>query len=315
VRVLVLGGTGFIGGAAVRALIGRGHVVALFHRGEALGSVETIRGDRRELGRHREAFARFDPEIVVDSVAYTEADAALLVETFRGLARRAVVLSSQDVYAAYGRLLRLETGAREAAPLAEDAPLRGTRYPYRAKARGAEDMAHDYEKILVEAAVAGHAELPATILRLPFVYGPGDTQRRLRPYLERMRSPELHLDRAKAAWRWTRGYVEDVGEAIALATGDERAAGQIFNVGEEDALTEAEWVRAIGEAAGWRGELRSVPAGELPEGLAEPFDYSQDLAVDTRRIRSELGFREPVGRPEGLRRTVAWEASFTPASR
>lgn len=308
-RVLVLGGTGFIGAAAVRALIGQGHAVARFHRGKTADGVETIRGDRHELGRHREAFARLAPEIVVDTIAYTESDAALLVETFRGLARRAVVLSSQDVYAAYGRLLRLEAGARESAPLAEDAPLRATRHPYRAKARSTEDMAHDYEKILVEATVAGHADLPATILRLPFVYGPGDAQRRLRSYLERMRSPELLLDRAKAAWRWTRGYVEDVGEAIALATGDERAAGRIYNVGEEDAVTEAEWVRLVGEAAGWTGKVRGVPAVELPEELAEPFDFSQDLAVDTRRIRSELGFREPVGRAEGVRRTVAWEAA------
>ena len=311
-RILVLGGTGFIGAAAVRALIGRGHAVARFHRGEASDGIETIRGERRELPRHREAFARFGPEVVVDTIAYTEADARLFVETFRGLARRAVVLSSQDVYAAYGRLLRLETGTREVGPLTEDAPLRATRHPYRAKARGPGDLAHDYEKILVEATVAGHASLPATILRLPFVYGPGDPQRRLRPYLERMRGREVLLDRAKASWRWTRGYVEDVGEAIALAAGDERAAGRVYNVGEENALTEVEWVRAIGEAAGWRGEVRGVPAGELPEGLAEPFDFSQDLAIDTRRIRNELGFGECVGRIESLRRTVAWEAAQPP---
>ena len=308
-RVLVLGGTGFIGSAVVKALIGRGHAVARFHRGFAADGVETIRGDRRELGRHRKAFAQFGPDVVVDTIAYTELDAAQFVETFRGLARRAVVLSSQDVYAAYGRLLRLESRARELGPLGEDAALRAERYPYRAKARNPGDMAHDYDKILVEAAVAGHADLPATILRLPFVYGPGDPQRRLKPYLEQMRGPEILLDRAKASWRWTRGYVEDVAGAIALAAGHARAAGRIYNVGEQDAVTEAEWVRLIGEAANWRGEVRGVPAVELPDGLVEPFDFSQDLAIDTRRIRKELGFHEPVGRKEGLRRTVAWEAA------
>lgn len=308
-RILVLGGTGFIGAAAVRALIGRGHAVACFHRGPASDGVETIRGDRHELGRHRHAFARFAPEVVVDTIAYTESDAAHFVETFRGLASRAVVLSSQDVYAAYGRLLRLESRARELGPLAEDAALRAERYPYRSKARSPEDMAHDYDKILVEAAVTGHADLPATILRLPFVYGAGDPQRRLKPYLEQMRGPEILLDRAKASWRWTRGYVEDVAEAIALAAGHERAAGRIYNVGEKDAVTEAEWVRAIGEAADWKGKVREVPVDELPKELAEPYDFSQDLAIDTRRIRKELGFRESVGRAEGLRRTVAWEAA------
>jgi nucleoside-diphosphate-sugar epimerase len=40
----------------------------------------------------------------------------------------------------------------------------------------------DYEKILVEREVMGHPRLPGTILRLPTVYGPGDSQHaQLRP--------------------------------------------------------------------------------------------------------------------------------------
>ncbi len=310
-RVLVLGGTGFIGAAVVRGLVAGGHRVARFHRGEPRGDVETIRGDRRELPGHRRAFARFDPQAVIDTIAYTESDAAALVETFRGLAGRLVVLSSQDVYAAYGRLLRLEVDAPERIPLSEEAPLRQSRYPHRAMAKPGE-MAYDYDKILVEAAVSGHAGLPATILRLPFVYGPDDPQRRLRQYLLRMGEAELLLDRAKAAWRWTRGYVEDVAGAIVLAAVDERAAGRIYNVGEKDAPTEAEWVRLVGEASGWKGDVLAVARRDLPEGLAEPYDFSHDLAADTERIRSELGFREPVGRAKGVRRTVAWEAVQPP---
>ena len=305
-RILVVGGTGVVGGAAVRRLLGDGHQVAAFHRGETSGGAQTIRGDRSELPAFRDAFWRFRPDVVLDTIAYTEADAEGLVRTFRGVARRAVVLSSQDVYAAYGRLLRLESGAPEKAPLSEAAPLRSSRHPYRAMAKPGE-MAYDYDKVLVEQAVRGHAGLPATILRLPSVYGPGDGQRRLRPYLERMSERTLLLDRAKAAWRWTRGYVEDVAEAIGLACVDPRAEGRIYNVGEEDALAEGEWVRAIGEAAGWRGEVRAVARQDLPAGLAEPYDFAHDLAANTRKIREELGYREPVGRAEGLRQTVAWE--------
>src|SRR5262249_48204604 len=148
--------------------------------------------------------------------------------------------------------------------------------------------------------------LPATVLRLPSVYGPGDPQRRIRPYLEQMAKPELLLDRAKAAWRWTRGYVEDVAAAIVLACRDSRAAGKTYSGGEDDALTEADWIRAIGKAAGWNGRVREVAREELPEGLVEPYDFSHDLAADTLRIREDLGFRELIGRAEGLRRTVAW---------
>ena len=173
------------------------------------------------------------------------------------------------------------------------------------------EMAYDYEKILVEAAVREASGAPVTILRLPIVYGPGDPQRRLRPYLSRMAegASEIRLDRAKAAWRWTRGYVEDVAEAIALAATDSRASGRVYNLGEDDALREAEWIRAIGEAAGWTGSVRAVERDELPDAEREPYDFAHDLVADTSRIRRELGFREPVGRREGLRRSVAAETA------
>ena len=41
--------------------------------------------------------------------------------------------------------------------------------------------------------------------------------------------------------------------------------------------------------------------------VREPYDFAHDLAADTLRIREELEYREPVGRADGLRRTVAWE--------
>ena len=311
-RVLVVGGTGFVGGAVVRRLLEGGHAVAAFHRGESSGGAETIRGDRRDLASHREAFRRFDPEVVLDTIAYTEEDGRTLAGAFRGIALRLVVLSSQDVYVAYGRLLRLESGPRDRRAAAEESPLRTSRYPYRVMAKAGE-MAYDYDKILVESAVLREADRPVTILRLPKVYGPGDPQRRLRPYLDRMRGPAapILLDRAKAAWRWTRGHVEDVADAIALAASDARASGRVYNLGEQDALTEAEWVRAIAAAAGWKGEVREVPREELPVELAEPYDFAHDLSGDTRRIRAELGYQERVGASEGVRRSVEWELSHS----
>jgi nucleoside-diphosphate-sugar epimerase len=313
VRVLVLGGTGFVGGALVRRLLEDGHQVAAFHRGETrldAGGAATvhIRGDRKDLAAHRDAFRRFAPDVVVDTIAYTEADGRALAEVLGGLAGRLMVLSSQDVYAAYGRLLRLESGPVERAASAEESPLRTSRYPYRAMAKPGE-MAYAYEKILVEQAACAASRAPVTVLRLPKVYGAGDPQKRLDAYLHRMLAgaSEIRLDRAKSSWRWTRGAVEDVAHAIALAVADDRAAGRIYNVGEERASSEAEWVRAIGQAAGWTGRVREVAREELPEGEREPYDFAHDLAADTGRIRRELGFAERVGREESLRRAVASE--------
>ena len=278
--------------------------MATFHRSEGA----TIRGDRAELAAHRDAFARFSPDAVLDTIAYTERDAAALVSAFHGLARRAVVLSSEDVYASYGRLMGLEAGDPDPAPATEDGPLRTARYPYRAMARPGE-MAYDYEKILVERTVSSDPALPATILRLPCVYGVGDPHHRVGQVLARAREGEpLLLERTKAGWRWTRGAVENVGEAIASAVMDERA-GRTYNAGEESALTEEEWTRMVLAAAGRTVEIRLVSREELPAGAAEPFDFRHDLVADTTRIRRELGVSEVVSCAAALAGAVAWERS------
>src|SRR5262249_23326497 len=162
-------------------------------------------------------------------------DARGLVEAFRGLAARAVVVSSGDVYRAYGRFLGTEPGPADPVPLAEDAPLREALFPYRASASGPEDLVFDYDKVLVERGAPAGRALPATVLRLPMVHGPGDPQHRLAAYLRRMEAGRraIPLDEGLAGWRCTRGYVEDVAAAIALAVADQRAAGKVYNVGEE----------------------------------------------------------------------------------
>jgi nucleoside-diphosphate-sugar epimerase len=314
-RVLVLGGTGFLGPHLVNRLVASGHQVAVFHRGQTPAElppgVERLLGDRRRLADHAGAFRGYAPDVVVDVIALTERDAHALVGTFRGLAGRAVVLSSGDVYRAYGVFARLEPGPPEPVPLAEDAPLRRVLYIARAEARDPDDPLYYYEKILVEQAVLGETGLPGTVLRLPMVYGPGDRQHRPAPYLRRMADGRrvIPLDEGLARWRCPRGYVEDVAAAVALAATEPGAAGKVYNVAEPAAFTEAEWVARIAQAAGWGGRVVTVPRGRLPV----PWDTGQDLVMDSRRIRAELGYREAVAPEEALRRAVAWERDHLPA--
>ena len=61
------------------------------------------------------------------------------------------------------------------------------------------------------------------------------------------------------------------------------------------------WVETIGHLVGWRGPVVEAPAGEMPGSWG--FDWRYHLALDTGKIRRDLGFQEPVGRVEGLRRT------------
>lgn len=313
-RVLIIGGTGFISTYVVRHLNNMGHEITLFHRGQTEAElppgVQHLLGNRQNLPDFADLFKHLAPHVVLDMTPASEHDAQNVVSTFKCIAHRLVAISSQDVYRAYGRLIRTEPGSLELVPLAENAPLRQKFYPL----RGVLEWAHDYDKILVEQVAKNDPNLPATILRLPGVYGPGDPQHRLFNYVKRMddNRPIILLDEARARWHWTRGYVENVAAAIALAVVDERATGQTYNVGEPEALSEAELVRRIGQAAGWNGRVIAAPKDRLPSHLVESDNTAQDFVADTTKIRKELGYNEPVLRDEAFRQTITWERTHPP---
>ncbi len=326
-RILVLGGTRFIGPHVVSRLAGSGHEVTVFHRGftraDLPGSVRHIHcpdgrlGDRRFLGNYDDEFRRASPELVLDMVPLTAGDALEVIRMFNGLARRIVAVSSQDVYRAYGILLGIEQGPFEPLPIPEEGRVRSRLYPYRSdepeKEDAAESWKNDYEKILVEEAYLGESGIPGTVLRLPMVYGPGDYQHRAFEYVKRMRDGRevILLEQGLAGWRCTRGYVEDVAGAIALAVQDERAAGRVYNVGEQEASSLSDWVREIGFVYGWEGDIVTAPNDLLPEHLRNVMNTGQDLVVDTGRIRGELGYRETIPRTDSIERTIEWEISRT----
>jgi nucleoside-diphosphate-sugar epimerase len=316
-RILLIGGTRFTGPQVVRRLIDMGHQIALFHRGKTEADLpktaKHILGNRRNLPDFSNEFRRFAPHVVLDMIPATEQDARSVIGAFKGIAQRIVAISSQDVYLAYGRLIGSEPGPPELVPLTEDSPLRRKLYPYRDRAEPG-SREYGYEKILVEQVFMGEPELPGTILRFPMMYGPGDSQHRLFPYLKRMddNRPAILLEQGMAAWRWTKGHVENVAAAIALAVADQRASGRVYNLGEPETPSEVQWVRAIGAAAGWNGEVVIVPKRRMPDHLLPKVNTDQHLVVDTARIRGELGYREPIPRQEALRRTIDWERAHPP---
>lgn len=322
-RILVIGGTNFMGPVAVRLLYEMGHELTLFHRGqtraEVLAGVREMLGDRRHLSDYRDELQRLAPDVVLDMIAMTEQDARDIMSIFKGIARRVVAVSSQDVYRAFGRVNRKEDGPPEALPITEDSPLRQNLYPYRSEPPRAQDdprrWLDDYDKILVERVILGDSELPGTILRMPAVYGPGDYQHRLFDTVKRMddQRPAMLFEQRLAKWRWTHGYVENMAAAIALAVTDERASGHIYNIGEAETLSLAERVSRVGREIGWQGKVVIVPDGSLPEHLTDDINTEQDIVVDTSRIRQELGYVEPIPLPESLRRAIAWEREHPPA--
>ena len=320
-RILIIGGTNFMGPLVVQSLHSQGHAVTVFHRGKTTTTlpegVREILGDRRVYPL--EKLQSTNPDVVLDMIPIIEQDGRDVMRAFKGVARRVVTISSQDVYRAFGRVNLTESGPVDLSPLTEDSPLRENLYPHRGETpRDAGDplkLQDDYDKILIERVVMGDPDLPGTVLRLPMVYGPGDYQHRMFAFLKRMddQRPAILMDELEAEWKWSHGYVENVAGAIALAVTDERAAGRIYNVCEPIAYSMAEWIEMIGEAVAWHGRIVRVPHGRLPEPLRKGINAEQHIVVDASRIRQELGYRERVDIDESTRRTVAWERANPPA--
>lgn len=316
-KVLIIGGTGFIGPHVVRALVAQGQEVTLYNRGtsnaEIPERVQRLTGSRAEIASHRNEFAAVRPDVVLDMRSMLEPEARTIVETVTGIAPRIVTISSMDVYRAFGLLIGSEEGEPVSVPFDESGPLREKRYPYRTETPPAPDdpraWAHDYDKIPIEELVLGAEGIAGTILRLPMVYGDGDYQHRLLPYVQRMTDerPAILLGERDATFRAARGYVGTVAAAIALAVIDDHAAGRIFNITDDETWTEREWIGHIATAMGWRGEIVTLPQGNLPPSLRGLGERGQDLWVDASAIRRDLGFQPPFDVPTAMARTIAWE--------
>jgi nucleoside-diphosphate-sugar epimerase len=325
-RLLLIGGSGFIGRFLVPGLQREGHELAVFHRGRSAApvpsGVTSLLGDRHELERHAGELRAFAPEVVIDLVASSAAHAAAVRRVFRGVARRTVVLSSIDVYRAAAVLHRLDPGPVQPLPLTEGSELRAETATYppeqiRMLQQVFPWLDDAYDKVAVERTAQDDPALPATVLRLPMIYGPGDPLHRLQPLVQRVadRRPAILLEQEVAGWRSPRGYVENVAAAIALAATAEPAAGRTYNVAEPEALTELEWARLVTAAMDWDGELVVLPAERTPAHLRMPGNLAQHWVADSTRIRAELGYREPVPRSEAIRRTIDWEVAHLPAER
>jgi nucleoside-diphosphate-sugar epimerase len=285
VHILVVGGTKFIGPYLVERLVSLGHNVTVYHRGEHEPvlplSVRHIHSPAAAMPVVSFPAELFEPapDVVIHMIAMGERDARAAVDTFRNRVGRLVVLSSGDVYQAYGRFTGLEHGPAVPGLLAESSPLRTVLYPYRRQAQSPDDWVYHYDKIFAEQHVLSDPLLPAVVLRLPKVYGPG----------ENADLGTIYGFRQHPLWRWTHGYVENVADAIVLAALHPAAAG-IYNVGEE-------YTPTVGE------RLARLPPSSVPD-TSLPFDFEHDIAYDTSRIRRELGYREPIDYAEGLNRTL-----------
>jgi len=320
-RMIVIGGNGFIGMPLVRELIESGHAVGIFHRsaaGSFSPSAVQIQGDRNRLPDHEEELRDFAPQVIIDMILSSGTQAEELMAVAGDLNARVVAISSMDVYRAWGVMLGTEPGGLEPMPITEDSPVRTARKAYPPEiVKTIKDifswLNEEYDKISVEQAVMS-GRTRNTVVRLPMVYGPGDPLHRMHGVLKRIADgrPAIILPDDHASWRGPRGYVENVAHAIALAATSDRAEGRVYHVCEEPGFSELEWEKKIATQTEWGGRFVVLPRVKAPKHLLMPGNPSQHLVANSERIRIELGFEEPVTTEEAVRRTIAWEQANPP---
>ena len=321
-RIVIIGGAGFIGGPVTRQLSTRGHDILTVqrHLSSALPqSVAQLACDQLQLSRIASQLRSFQPDVVIDFISSSASQAQSTVDVFAGHAGRLVAISSQDVYKAFGIFFGSEEGPVQPVPITEESLRRSRRqtYPPELLARLKSMMGwvtDDYNNVEMEDVVMNVATLPATVLRLPMVYGPGDYLHRLYPVLKRIRDGREVIPIADrvAQWRCARGFVTDVAAAIVLAAERPEATGKVFNIAEEESFSEREWTELVAQAAGWKGEVVTIPFEKAPPHLQLPGNTAQHASCSSRRIREVLGYRELTSRHEALRETIAWERANPP---
>ncbi len=306
-KILFIGGTNFMGACAVKILISQGHDVCVFHRGEHDNldgcAAKRIIGDRDTLKSYKSEFAAFAPELIIHMIAHSDEHASALMEVAEGFVDRVVVLSSGNIYRAFEILNSPEPSEIQDTPLIEESPLRLS--PLEGDNKNA-----------VENRVMSHTTISGTILRMPMVFGPQDSQHRLSACLRRMddERPVIILEKGIDAWKACRGYVENIAHAIALAATNDNSRGQIYNVADSCALTEKEWLEKIATIVGWEGEIKMLEGDQLPSHLVSNINSAQNMDLNTDKIRKQLGYTDRIGLEEALEKTIGWERQNLPVT-
>jgi nucleoside-diphosphate-sugar epimerase len=246
-RVLVIGGTQFMGRETVLRLVARGHDVWVLHRrdGHDLGAhVGNLQADRADLDALERLFHAHAFEVVFD-FAY-DWEKGTTPEQVEGAAlactdalRRYVFISSIAVYAG-------GTGLREDAPLVPDDHPN----PYAQHKASAERALFRLH----------HAtRFPVTTFRPPFVHGPRQPFYREQFFWDRMRDgrPIILPDAGDTPMQWA--FAPDIADACVRAIEVSDAAGEAFNVAHTEPTTQRTFVEALGRTAGIEPEFVAIP--------------------------------------------------------
>jgi len=261
-RILMLGGTGFVGRAVVGDALSRGHEVTIFsrgHNGAALfPQVPRLVGDRDT--DDYSALATGDWDAVVDSSAYVPRHVTTAMDALGDRVGRYVFVSSHAVYARQG----VGPGSTEDAPRRE--PVRDTEELF--------EETYGPLKVACEDDVQARFGERASIVRLGKVAGPHDPQNGLTYYVRRAtRGGRLALPgRPEQPVQ----LVDSRDAARLMVRLIEDGRGGAFNaVGPGTAITLADVIDICARVAGTEVEIVPVPEQDA-QGTFFPLIRDED---------------------------------------
>ncbi|MGO9893966.1 MAG: SDR family oxidoreductase [Bryobacteraceae bacterium] len=301
-KVLVIGGTLFIGRSLVESLLKAGHEVSVLHRKpkhDFSRRVENLMADRNDAASLREALDGRRFEVVFDNAYDWErgTTAAQVEATVRAVGFRLQRYIFMSSVAAYGDGLN----HKESDPLAPE---------YHADSYASNKATT--ERLLFRM----HAQtgLPLVTFRPPFVYGPNNPYYREQFFWDRLRAGRPIVIPGDGYRLMQFAYVNDVVEALVRAMDEPRAVGEAFNMGDPKPLTQVEVVERLAKAANTEASLARVPRDLIQQAggnaMEQPFYFGEyfDLAPITMNIGKVTRILKMKLTPfdVGLKETYRW---------
>lgn len=301
---LVIGGTGPSGPFLVNGLIERGYKVAIFHRGtheipEIPEGVEHIHADPH----FRETLEAAIPGRNFDVVIATYGRIRVIAETLAGRTGQFLAIGGVPAYRGY---FHPEANFPPGLPLPAQESL--------PKVESEEE--HRFSHLIAsteDAVLSAHPN--GAVYRYPYVYGPYQLIPREWCVIRRVldKRPFIILSEGGLGLM-THGYAGNLAHGVLLAVDKpDAAAGQIYNCGDEQQYTVRQIVELIADEMNHKFEILSLPAQVAypARGISLEITPHHKL-MDLHKIRTQLGYTDPIPPAEALRRTARWYIEHQP---
>ena len=234
-RILMMGGTRFIGVYLTKILVEQGHEVVLFNRGNKpapVDGVQQIHGDRKDAAQLKEKLSGETFDAVFDNSGRELSDTQPLVEIFKDQVKHFVYISSAGVYLPTDQLPH-----REGDPVDPNSRHKGK---------------HHTESYFTEVG------LPWTSIRPTYIYGPQNYNDLEAWFFDRITRNRPIPIPGNGLYITQFGHVEDLARAMAAVLGNETATGEIYNVSGDRFVTFDGLARTCAQAAGVPDDLHLV---------------------------------------------------------